>query len=109
MSLDAGAFVAALEFASQRQAIVLGKPAPGFFHSALATIPCAAAEAAMVGDDAETDVAGALNAGLGQALLVRTGKYREGDEARFAPAPSATVGDISAAVDWILARRHGTE
>ncbi|ASY72994.1 hydrolase [Sinorhizobium fredii USDA 205] len=109
LSLDAGAFVAALEFAGQRQAIVLGKPAPGFFHSALATIPCAAAEAAMVGDDAETDVAGALNAGLGQALLVRTGKYREGDEARFAPVPTATVQDISAAVDWILARRHGTE
>jgi ribonucleotide monophosphatase NagD (HAD superfamily) len=28
LSLDAGAFVAALEFASQRTALVLGKPAP---------------------------------------------------------------------------------
>ncbi|WP_018238162.1 TIGR01458 family HAD-type hydrolase [Ensifer sp. BR816] len=109
LSLDAGAFVAALEFASQRQAIVLGKPAPGFFHAALATIPCPAADAVMVGDDAETDVAGALGAGLGHALLVRTGKYREGDEACFAPAPTATMPDISAAVDWILARRGGTE
>ncbi|WP_164923986.1 TIGR01458 family HAD-type hydrolase [Sinorhizobium fredii] len=109
LSLDAGPFIAALEFASQRQAIVLGKPAPGFFRAALATIPCPAAEAVMVGDDAETDVAGALSAGLGHALLVRTGKYREGDEARFAPAPSATVDDISAAVDWILARRRGSE
>ena len=27
----------------------------------------------MVGDDAEADVAGALRAGLGSALLVRTG------------------------------------
>ncbi|OAP36870.1 hydrolase [Sinorhizobium glycinis] len=104
LSLDAGAFVAALEFASRRQAIVLGKPAPGFFLSALATIPCTAADAVMVGDDAETDVAGALSAGLGHALLVRTGKYRGGDEARFAPAPSATVDDIGAAAEWILAR-----
>ena len=41
----------------------------------------------MVGDDAEADVAGALRARLGRALLVRTGKYREGDETRFAPTP----------------------
>jgi HAD superfamily hydrolase (TIGR01458 family) len=107
LSLDAGAFVAALEFASQKKAIVLGKPAPGFFHSALATIPCPAAQAVMVGDDAETDVAGALSAGLGHALLVRTGKYRAGDEARLAPQPTATVGDIVAAVEWILAERSG--
>ncbi|ASY65412.1 HAD-superfamily subfamily IIA hydrolase, hypothetical 2 (plasmid) [Sinorhizobium sojae CCBAU 05684] len=104
LSLDAGPFVAALEYASQTKSIVLGKPAPDFFRSALATIPCPAAEAVMVGDDAETDVAGALRAGLGQALLVRTGKYREGDEARFEPSPTATVRDISAAADWILAQ-----
>jgi HAD superfamily hydrolase (TIGR01458 family) len=105
LSLDAGAFVAALEFASQTKAIVLGKPSPDFFRSALATIPCTEAEAVMVGDDAEMDVAGALIAGLGQALLVRTGKYRAGDESRFEPAPTATVADVSAAVDWILRTR----
>jgi ribonucleotide monophosphatase NagD (HAD superfamily) len=103
-----GAFVAALEFASQTKAIVLGKPSPDFFRSALATIPCTEAEAVMVGDDAEMDVAGALIAGLGQALLVRTGKYREGDESRFEPAPTATVADVSAAVDWILRKRSET-
>lgn len=105
LSLDAGAFVAALEFASQSKAIVLGKPAPDFFRSALATIPCPQAQAVMVGDDAEMDVAGALRAGLGQALLVQTGKFRQGDEARFQPPPTATLRDLSAAVDWILARR----
>ncbi len=106
LSLDAGPFVAALEYASQTKAIVLGKPASDFFRSVLATIPCPAAEAVMVGDDAETDVAGALGAGLGHALLVRTGKYREGDEGRFEPSPTATVRDISDAVDWILAKRR---
>lgn len=63
----------------------------------------------MVGDDAETDVAGALRAGIGHALLVRTGKYRAGDETRFEPAPTATADDISAAIDWILAKRSETE
>ncbi|AYG63208.1 TIGR01458 family HAD-type hydrolase [Rhizobium jaguaris] len=105
LSLDAGAFVAALEFASQRRAIVLGKPSPEFFLSALASMHCPKTEAVMVGDDAETDVAGALRAGLSHALLVRTGKYRRGDEKRFRSQPTATVNDISAAVDWIVATR----
>ncbi|WP_087004964.1 TIGR01458 family HAD-type hydrolase [Rhizobium sullae] len=106
LSLDAGAFITALEFASQKRAIILGKPSPEFFLLALASMNCSKAEAVMVGDDAETDVAGALQAGLSQALLVRTGKYRPGDETRFRPPPTATVDDISAAADWILAEHN---
>ncbi|WP_430694906.1 TIGR01458 family HAD-type hydrolase [Mesorhizobium montanum] len=110
LSLDAGAFVAGLEFASGRSPVVLGKPSPDFFHSALADLNCPAAEAVMVGDDAESDVAGALRAGLGAALLVRTGKYRPGDETRFDPPPTALVDDLAAATDWILeARRTETD
>ena len=37
-------------------------------------------------------------------LLVRTGKYRLGDEARITPPPSAVLADLSEAVDWILKR-----
>jgi hypothetical protein len=37
---------------------------------------------------------------------VRTGKYRPGDEDRFKPPPTATVDDIAAAVDWIVATRR---
>ncbi|CAN7182719.1 TIGR01458 family HAD-type hydrolase [Mesorhizobium sp. LjRoot246] len=104
LSLDTGAFVAALEFASGRSPVVLGKPSPDFFRSALAGLNCPAADAVMVGDDAENDVAGALRAGLGAALLVRTGKYRPNDETRFDPAPTAVVDDLAAATDWILNR-----
>uniref|UniRef100_UPI0025D480F3 HAD-IA family hydrolase n=1 Tax=Mesorhizobium sp. TaxID=1871066 RepID=UPI0025D480F3 len=82
----------------------LGKPSPDFFRSALADLNCLADEAVMVGDDAKSDVAGALRAGLGAALLVRTGKYRPKDETRFDPAPTAVVDDLAAAVDWILSR-----
>jgi HAD superfamily hydrolase (TIGR01458 family) len=105
LSLDAGAFVTALEFAAGKQATVLGKPARNFFHAALAGLDCQPGQAVMVGDDAESDVAGALRAGFGGGLLVRTGKYRAGDESRHAPHPSAVVDDLTAAVDWILARR----
>jgi HAD superfamily hydrolase (TIGR01458 family) len=105
LSLDTGAFVAALEYAAQREAIVLGKPAPDFFKAALAGTETDAKEAVMIGDDAEADVAGALAAGLGAALLVRTGKYRLGDESRVTPAPTDTVTDLAAASGWIMDRR----
>ncbi len=73
----------ALEHASCTQALVLGKPAPEFFLGAVATLGCAPSEAVMVGEDAESDVAGALRAGLGTGVLVQTGKYRAGDECRY--------------------------
>ena len=56
----------------------------------------------MIGDDAEADVAGALAAGAGTAVLVKTGKYREGDETRFDPAPSMVVDGIAEAVAALI-------
>lgn len=58
----------------------------------------------MIGDDAESDVQGAVEAGTA-GILVRTGKYREGDETRIEPGPTATLADLREAVDWVLARR----
>jgi HAD superfamily hydrolase (TIGR01458 family) len=104
LSLDAGPFVAALEYAIGRQATLFGKPSRAFFEAALESLGCAAHEAVMVGDDVESDVAGAQAAGL-LGLLVKTGKYRPGDEALVDPRPSAVAADLSEAVDWILARR----
>ncbi|WP_282609035.1 TIGR01458 family HAD-type hydrolase [Pelagibius sp. Alg239-R121] len=101
LSLDAGPFVAALEFATRRKATVLGKPSPDFFGAALESMVCAVEDAVMVGDDAEMDVAGALAAGLGYGVLVRTGKYVEGVEVSVDPRPSAVVDDLTAAVRWI--------
>jgi HAD superfamily hydrolase (TIGR01458 family) len=103
LSLDAGAFVAALEYASGRRALVLGKPAPGFFHAAVASLGCAPDQAVMVGDDAEFDVAAAVAAGL-SGLLVKTGKYAPGAENQVQPPPTAVVDDIVAAAQWILTR-----
>jgi HAD superfamily hydrolase (TIGR01458 family) len=77
LTLDAGPFVAALEFAADRPARVAGKPSAVFFAEALDSMEIPASrEAAMVGDDLWSDVEGAQRAGL-QGWLVRTGKYRE--------------------------------
>lgn len=101
LSLDAGAFVAALEYASGRSATVLGKPSPDFFASALASLGCAPEEAVMIGDDVESDVGGAMALGMA-GILVRTGKYEPGAEDSIAPPPTAVVDDLSAAVDCVL-------
>ncbi len=75
LSLDAGPFVAALEYASGKQAVVVGKPEVEFFRTALQDLGLEAGEVAVVGDDAESDVAGARKAGL-RGIQVRTGKWR---------------------------------
>lgn len=75
LSLDAGPFVAALEYASGKTATVVGKPERTFFRLALDDLDLEPHEVAMVGDDAEADVAGARAAGL-KGIQVKTGKYR---------------------------------
>ena len=101
LSLDAGPFVKALEFAANCKAVVLGKPAPAFFQTAVASLGLQAEDVVMIGDDFETDVEGALTSGL-QAILVRTGKYREGDEQRIGRPGARVCEDLAAATDLIL-------
>ncbi len=78
VSLDAAPFVAALEHATGRKAVVLGKPARSFFETAAAKLGLPPSEVLMVGDDVRTDVGGAQAAGL-RGALVRTGKFQESD------------------------------
>lgn len=51
--------------------------------------------------DVRDDVGGAMATGM-QAILVRTGKYRSGDEDKIAPAPSLTAATFSDAINAIL-------
>ena len=77
--LDVGAFIKAIEFGASVQATIVGKPNAEFFRQVIASTTTRAERALMVGDDVYGDVEGALHAGI-QACLVRTGKYRAGDE-----------------------------
>ena len=67
--------------ASGVSATVVGKPEESFFRLAVEDLGFEAHEVAMVGDDAEVDVAGAQAAGL-RGVQVKTGKYRPGEEGR---------------------------
>jgi HAD superfamily hydrolase (TIGR01458 family) len=91
LALDVGAYAAALEYATGRDALVVGKPAAAFFLAAMADMGLE--RAVMVGDDVEADVGGAMAAGL-PAVLVRTGKYRE-DALTARVTPTAIVDSIA--------------
>jgi HAD superfamily hydrolase (TIGR01458 family) len=98
--LDAGAFVAGLEYAAGTQATVLGKPSAAYFAAALDALDADPERTWMVGDDVEADVAGAAAAGL-RTVLVRTGKFRPDavEEARV--RPDGIVSSIAELPDWI--------
>lgn len=100
LQLDAGPFIAALEYAAAIEAEILGKPAAGFFQAALASLACAADEVLMIGDDVEADVLGALSAGL-QACLVQTGKYQPGDEKHLEGTTGWLAADVVAAIQML--------
>ena len=100
LSLDAGPFVAALDMRAARTRCCSASRRRTFFHAAVAGLGCAPDEAAMIGDDVEADVNGAIAVGLA-GILVRTGKYRPGDEQR-ADARAVVVDDVGAAADHIL-------
>lgn len=78
LRLDTGPFVRALEFASDKSATVLGKPAPDFFNIALEQLGHDAEQTIMIGDDIRADIAGAQQSGL-KTALVKTGKFRDTD------------------------------
>ncbi len=73
-TLDAGPFVAGLEYAARVEATLVGKPAPAFFQLAAGMLGVDAAALGVVGDDLESDVRGARASGL-TAVQVRTGKF----------------------------------
>jgi len=78
LRLDAAPFVKALEHASGRKAIVLGKPSEAFYTSALDQLGSSADETIMIGDDIRGDIEGAQKAGI-RGVLVRTGKFQPAD------------------------------
>jgi HAD superfamily hydrolase (TIGR01458 family) len=100
LALDVGAYAAALEYATGRDAVVVGKPAREFFLAAVADM--GVDDAVMVGDDVEADVGGALAAGL-SGVLVRTGKYRDDALEASGVTPTA-IADSIADVPELLER-----
>jgi ribonucleotide monophosphatase NagD (HAD superfamily) len=107
-TLDSGAFVAGLEFATDRSATIVGKPSATFFSQGVRDLrkeagrDLARARIAMVGDDVRTDIRAAQRAGL-RGILVLSGKHGTADidaaaAERGGRWPDAVAPDLAAVV-----------
>ena len=107
LSLGPGGFVTLLEETVGVTAHVIGKPSPNFYQAAVSSllgIEYDPSSTVMIGDDVKGDVSGALEAGLGCAILVKTGKYVTGDELGTKTGgilPTFTADSIVEAIDYI--------
>jgi HAD superfamily hydrolase (TIGR01450 family) len=109
MTLDSGAMVVGLEFATRRQATVIGKPSPGVFRNAFTELAAQVggprlrrADVAMVGDDLRSDIAPARRLGL-RGIFVLSGKHGHQDVDRVRAtgsrlAPDAVAGSLAEVV-----------
>ena len=101
LMLDVGPFAALLEFATEKPAIIVGKPSQDFFCAALKDMDVEPSAAVMIGDDIVSDVGGAQQCGI-QGVLVRTGKFRKTDENHPKVQPNMICDNLAEAVDMIL-------
>ena len=98
--LDAGAFVAGLEYATGVDATVLGKPSPAYFAAALDALGAEPELTWMVTDDIDADVRGAQSFGM-RTALVRTGKFRPETLEGSGLVPEIVLSSVAQLPDWL--------
>jgi HAD superfamily hydrolase (TIGR01458 family) len=99
---DLGPVAAFLAYASGRAPQNLGKPSRLLFEGLAGEARCDLHDVVMVGDDAEFDASGAVAIGM-RGVLVRTGKYRAGDEEAVSPKPTAVLDSVADLPAWLAA------
>ena len=104
--LDAGAFVAGLEYATGVEATVLGKPSPPYFAAALDALDAEPELTWLVDDDVEADVRGAQLFGM-RTALVRTGQVpaRDARDGRRRRRTSSSRS-LAQLPDWLERGSH---
>jgi HAD superfamily hydrolase (TIGR01458 family) len=100
LCLDVGSIVAALEYASQREAVLIGKPARDFFLLACESMRVQSEATVVIGDDLEADVGGAKAAGC-TGVLVQTGKFRADQIEKSKISPDAILGSLAYLPRWL--------
>jgi glycerol 3-phosphatase-2 len=91
-----GAIVAALEYATAKQARIVGKPQPQMFRTALDRL--GPGNALVVGDRLDSDLAGAAAAGLDGAIVLSGVTSREQAQAASDPEPVAIADTLNSLV-----------
>jgi 4-nitrophenyl phosphatase len=88
-----GAIVAAIETATGKAPVVLGKPEPPLFETALRRLGTLAPQTLMVGDQIATDIVGAARVGMSTALVL-SGVSGAEDPASCPVRPNIVVRDL---------------
>jgi HAD superfamily hydrolase (TIGR01458 family) len=98
--IDAGAIVAALEYATHKRAIVVGKPQKDFFKHAIKKISLPVSNIAVIGDDLESDILGGKRTGL-FTIAVQTGKFSKEALQQAKVKPDLLMESIADLPNWI--------
>ena len=106
----AGAIVAALADATGVTPLVIGKPAPAMFATTLEGAGVTPAEAVVIGDNPESDVAGAHRSGI-ESILVLTGVTDADavDELTGELRPDHVAADPAAAWELLAGRLRAAD
>lgn len=94
VAMAVGPIARAIEFASDKKAVSIGKPSRLMFELALEKAGCKPQEAVMVGDQEETDIVGAKKMGI-TSIIVKTGVFSRGETKTQADAVVETVDDVA--------------
>ena len=100
LAIDSGAIVAALEYATRQEALVIGKPSREFFLQGLKILNLPPEHVAMVGDDMEADILGAAGAGL-YTIAVQTGKFSSYAREADSELPHQVLASIAELPGWL--------
>jgi len=99
LMMDAGGFIKGIEYSSDIKAIIIGKPSPVYFQSALSMLGFSKNEEfVMIGDDLETDITGAQNCG-GKGLLIYTGKTKFPLSSDATPKPDYEAKNLTEVIE----------
>lgn len=91
-AIAVGPILRAVEYGAQKKAFTVGKPHPLMFLTAMERAGCGRRETIMVGDQEDTDVEGAVNAGI-DSILVLTGVF-DGNAKTKAKAVISNVDEL---------------
>jgi 4-nitrophenyl phosphatase len=94
----AGSLVKLVEYATQQQPLMIGKPEAIIMEMALKKAQLSKDEVIMVGDNYHTDIEAAINVGM-DSLLVYTGLSRPQEVAKEKIQPTYTVNSLD---EWQL-------
>jgi len=101
LTLDAGPFIAAIEYATGKKATLIGKPSKIFFATALKKSGFNEnADFIMLGDDLEADIQAAQNAG-GKGMLLLTGKTTTAMLAASPIKPDFLAANLTEAMEML--------